>query len=265
MQGVVWCRGCSFTFGEGLQYFSNLPSVVIPDKHWFDYNDLTYSQVRFIQNNRYSKLLADKLNTVDVNSSTNGGTNEGIYNSLYTAYANYGGIKYKHNLGYKDEDYLPLEDIGLIVVQFTNIYRDALIFDGKRYPTMNEASSYENWGELFLTDGMTFEIYEKKVATYFGDKFKELFKKIEEIKPDIKIRVFSWENEIYDHLITDPYYKDKLVTFEHNGKTYNTLRNIIYSGAGLTIMDTLKPKCKLDQHMSLEGHKVIAESIFKTL
>ena len=35
--GVVWCRGCSFTFGEGLQFFSNLKSVDIPKQHMFDY------------------------------------------------------------------------------------------------------------------------------------------------------------------------------------------------------------------------------------
>ena len=77
MNGVVWCRGCSFSFGEGLQYFSNLPSVVIPKIHEFDYFELRHSQYRFIQNNRYSKLLADKLGTIDVNASGNGGTNTG--------------------------------------------------------------------------------------------------------------------------------------------------------------------------------------------
>ena len=86
MNGVVWCRGCSFSFGEGLQYFSNLPSVVIPKIHEFDYFELRHSQYRFIQNNRYSKLLADKLGTIDVNASANGGTNNDIYNALLELY-----------------------------------------------------------------------------------------------------------------------------------------------------------------------------------
>jgi hypothetical protein len=96
--GVIWCRGCSFTFGEGLQFFSNLKSVTIPKQHMFDYEQLTHAQYRFIQNNRYSKLLADLLGGIDVNSSKNGGSNDGIYKELRLLSINDKEIKIKDRI-----------------------------------------------------------------------------------------------------------------------------------------------------------------------
>jgi hypothetical protein len=116
-----------------------------------------------------------------------------------------------------------------------------------------------------LNDNLTFDEYTKLLCEETIRKFKDIFKTIEQKKPGIKIRVFSWENELDGYLRTDEYFKDKIITFKHNGKEYKTLRDIIYSKLKLTIQETFHPNCKDDQHMNLDGHRLIAESIFKTL
>jgi hypothetical protein len=263
--GAIWCRGCSFTFGEGLQFFSNLKSVDIPKYHMFDYEDLTHAQYRFIQNNRYSKILADLLDVVDVNSSKNGGTNNGIYNELNLLNINDTEIRIKDRVGYKRETYARLDEIDYIVIQFTNIYRDELLLNGKVYPQLNMVTSIDEYIKKYLTDDLTFDEYTKMLCEQTITNFKKLFKKIEGKNPNIKIRVFSWENELDEYLRNDEYFKDKTITFSYKDKEYKTLRDIIYGKLKLTIQETFHPMCRNDQHMNLEGHRLIAESIYKTL
>ena len=264
MNGVVWARGCSFTFGEGLQYFSNLPSVVIPKIHEFDYFELRHSQYRFIQNNRYSKLLADKLGTIDVNSSGNGGTNNEIYNSLLELYNTKNEAK-QDRMAYLNETFVPICDVDVIIIQFTNIFRDVIELDGVTYPLQNMAPTFDEYVEMFVKKNMTLEEFYYKASKQIVDKFKILFQKIEQEYPNIKIRVISWENEIDFVMRNDPYFNDKVVEFNYNGKTFKTLRDIIYSYSKLTIAEMFNRRCIGDQHMNLEGHKLIADSIFKTL
>jgi hypothetical protein len=263
--GAVWCRGCSFTFGEGLQFFSNLKSVTIPKQHMFDYEQLTHAQYRFIQNNRYSKLLADLLGGVDVNSSKNGGSNDGIYKELRLLSINDKEIKIKDRVGYNRETYTRLDEIDYIVIQFTNIYRDELLINSKVYPQLNMVTNIDEYIKTYLKDDLTFDDYTKILCEQTINKFKNVFKQIEQKKPNIKIRVFSWENELDEYLRLDEYFKDKIITFNYKDKEYKTLRDIVYSKSKLTIQETFHPNCRNDQHMNLEGHKLIAESIFKTL
>lgn len=264
MNGVVWCRGCSFSFGEGLQYFSNLPSVVIPKIHQFDYFELRHSQYRFIQNNRYSKLLADKLGTIDVNASSNGGTNNDIYNALLELYNTKNEAK-KDRMAYQSETFVPLCDVSLIVIQFTNIFRDVIKLDGLTYPLQNMAPTFDDYVEMFIKKNMTLEQFCERVAKQILDKFKVLLQQIEAANPTIKIRVISWENDIDSVMRNDEYYKDKIVTFDYKDNKFNTLRDIIYSYSKLTIAEMFTRKCIDDQHMNIEGHELIAESIYKTL
>lgn len=231
----------------------------------FDYEDLTHAQYRFIQNNRYSKILADLLGGVDVNTSKNGGTNNGIHNELQLLKVNDTEIKIKNRLGYKKETYVRLDEIDYIVIQFTNIYRDALLIDGRVYPQLNMVNSTHEYIKKYLTADFTFDDYTKMLCEQTVIKFKTIFKKIEEKNPNIKIRVFSWENELDEYLRNDEYFKDKTIIFNYKDKEYKTLRDIIYSKLKLTIQETFHPNCINDQHMNLEGHKLIAESIYKTL
>jgi hypothetical protein len=126
-------------------------------------------------------------------------------------------------------------------------------------------TNVDEYIKTYLKDDLTFDDYTKILCEQTINKFKNVFKKIEQKKPNIKIRVFSWENELDEYLRLDEYFKDKIITFNYKDKEYKTLRDIVYSKSKLTIQETFHPNCRNDQHMNLEGHKLIAESIFKTL
>lgn len=264
MNKAVWCKGCSFTFGEGLQYFLELPSVNIPSSHkWYE-EYLTHSQYKFIQNNRYSKLIADKLNTVDINSSQNGGGNESILNSLKSLLE----PKPLHDLKlpyYIDEHYIKLDDIGLIVIQFTDLFRDEISIDNILIPPARLSNSYDEFKQVVNKKGITFENFVEKLAYNTLNEFEIVLKKIEEINPNIIIRVFNWFGELDIPLRNSLYFKDKVLTFNINGVSYTNFKDIIYGKLGLTIEETFYPKCKNDQHFNLNGQKLIANTIYDSI
>jgi hypothetical protein len=74
----IFAVGCSFTWGESLQFFSGLDSVVwkeirpsFPDAE----KTLDNAQLNFIKENRWVAQLAKKLGVEYITQSKNGGTN----------------------------------------------------------------------------------------------------------------------------------------------------------------------------------------------
>lgn len=261
MKKAIWCRGCSFTFGEGLQYFSELPSVNIPDEQYWDSKYLTNAQYQFIRYNRYSKLLADKLNTIDINGSLNGGTNATIYNALKQLLS----PKYSNNTSpYLDEHYIELNEIGLIVIQFTDLFREHIKIDDILYEPASKYKDKFDWIET-VSKTITFETFVEKVAEKTIKQFEILLKEIQEKNPDVIIRVFNWFPETDNAIRNNEYFKDKLLKFEIDGKTYNNFKDMIYGKHGLTIEETFYPKCGHDQHFNLIGQKLITDTIYASI
>ena len=264
MNKAIWCRGCSFTFGEGLQYFSDFSTITIPmGQTWYE-EYLTHTQHRFIQNHRYSKLLANKLNTVDINGSENGGTNGKTLASLDKLLRPKDALNCKIRPTYLDEHYIELEELGLIVIQFTDLFREDVEINGKRF---NAASKYKNSNDWIneIAPIMDFDEFCYKVAESTVNKFEETLKKIEEKNPNIIVRVFNWFPEMDKPLRNNEYFKDKVLTFEINGVSYTNFKDMIYAKLGITVEETFYPKLKNDQHFNLEGHKIIADTIYASI
>jgi hypothetical protein len=204
------------------------------------------------------------LGTIDVNASGNGGTNNEIYNALLELYNTKNEPK-EDRRAYLTETFVPLCDVDIIVIQFTNIFRDVIVLDGVTYPLQNMSPNFDSYVDTFIKNNMTLEDFYNKASKQVVEKFKILFEKIEEKNPNVKIRVFSWEDEIDAIIRNDEYFKDKVIEFNYNGKTFKTLRDIIHSYEKLTIAEVFTRRCIGDQHMNLEGHTLIAESIYKTI
>jgi hypothetical protein len=265
MNKAIWCRGCSFTFGEGLQYFSDFSNITIPDgQTWYE-EYLTYTQHRYIQQHRYSKLLAEKLNTVDINGSENGGTNKGIYNSLKKLLEPKNKENCKILPYYIDEHYVDLEEIGLIVIQFTDLFRDHIEIDNIVFPPAGIFKDKFDFFDAVMANNITFEDFCEKVAEKTVNEFAELFKEIEKKAPNIIVRVFNWFPEMDKPLRTHEYFKDKVLTFEINNVSYTNFKEMIYAKVGITVEETFYPKLKNDQHFNLNGQKLIADTIYDSI
>lgn len=66
--------GCSFTWGQGLHYYSNLSTLILPEnENMYDEELVSYAHFKFIETVRYPRLVAQHFNTFELVQPFNGG------------------------------------------------------------------------------------------------------------------------------------------------------------------------------------------------
>ena len=71
MKGIMFA-GCSFTWGQGLEYYSDLnDKVFVQADGWPGITRI--SHLEHIKNNRFAKIVSTHFNTFDVSRYHNGG------------------------------------------------------------------------------------------------------------------------------------------------------------------------------------------------
>lgn len=111
--------GCSYTWGEGLYYYSDLESLPFSENHEFDYNKVTPAMMLYKDRYKYTNLVADYLNTWCWTNLGNGGTIQSITE------------EYMGN-DFSNRDKFNMEDFKLMIFQFTEYYRDFNGSDGDK-------------------------------------------------------------------------------------------------------------------------------------
>ena len=110
MSKGVFGLGCSYTWGEGLYYYSDLDNLPFKSEHHFNPDSITPAMELYKDNNKFIKLVADYLNTWWWTNRGNGGTN--MSNLTYAKEGFYTYDKFKRT------------DFKLMILQFTNYGRD---------------------------------------------------------------------------------------------------------------------------------------------
>ena len=258
MKGIVF-TGDSYCYGEGLQYFSELDTVVFPDVHTYDPNWITATQERFIEENRYAKLAAKKLNHLDLVYAKNGGQDLHIIGEL----------------NQKIPQIYKYSEISAVIVNLTNPLRDDFEFlhNGKLYKSVNINQSNRDNDETFLAlaqhveeiHGGDFSKFENVEYRKHLDKLKETFQKFEE--NGIVCRWINWLENGYEAFKDDEYLNSRLIEIEDRGVTFNSTRKWMVSNQRHFIRNHFKHinKCEHDDHISPEGHEVMANSIYNNL
>ena len=62
VKGIIFA-GCSFTWGQGLYYYSNLPTLKEPDPFCYDGNLVEQSHIKFMESVRFPRLVANHFKT----------------------------------------------------------------------------------------------------------------------------------------------------------------------------------------------------------
>lgn len=123
IKGIIFA-GCSFTWGEGLELYSNYSSVPYDyykkhQYHWPHVNEIggiKDSHIEWIKSNRYSRKVANHFNTFDLVWPENGGSFNTMKSHIENNLEKYG------------------EDISHIVVQLTEHTRDFKLKVGNHDP-----------------------------------------------------------------------------------------------------------------------------------
>jgi hypothetical protein len=209
MEKIVY-TGCSFTWGQGLE-LAYPPNY---GKDWVDRSRnwplLSEEQKEFIRQNRWTKLLSDKMGMEEVNVSRPGHSNG---ESL---------IKLKHWI---DEN--GLDGVKYIIFQITHEFRDFSFIEEQNEPLtgMELAELIEKklmegdgWNDLNRMQEImhklrnNFDLMEDRHLAFLT-KVTDWFYKIEKEHPNCKCYFINWVNESkinnYDYPHTLPLFDKK--------------------------------------------------------
>ena len=110
MSKGVFGFGCSYTWGEGLYFYSNLDGLPFKAIHEFDGKELRPPHLLYKDKHTFINLVAENYNTWSFAGGGNGGDN--IFS-----------FKQKINSTFFDTNFHN-SDIGLVIFQFTQIFRN---------------------------------------------------------------------------------------------------------------------------------------------
>jgi hypothetical protein len=221
--------GDSFTWGQGLEWEHMITNegasvdycnkLIPPD---FACERLPLHLQDYREKNRWSRLVSEHFNQqYDLARCGNGGSN-------------YDGFNFLENI----EHYIHLENLDLIVFQFTNSHR--FIFD-------DFEGTIE---ELFIKDVLYFENCMRIIKSKYGTEFRSKV-------PNIKFLTLSWLPEIAT-IIENRLGSEMVVKFNFDGEIYNSFEPFIHKITLHNKYEGLK-----DYHFTLEGHKLISKSVIE--
>lgn len=275
MKGIVFA-GCSFTWGQGLHYYSDLPYLkpLEENKPSFD-SDITTAHRKFIQSRRFAKIVASHFKTFEVVKLCNGGSDDDSLLFLDLLFSDKNGEPRTDWPEITNERYF-YGDIERIVFQFTQPIRSGFHFElngEKRRCLVAKKSFRDDYDDSsFLYKWL--ETNNIWYDEFYNSYKKQLFNRIKEKliyyeNLGIKTNVIIWTNE-YDNveeIQSDSWLQQRLVKLDFGNETYNTIHDLMENNKKLFIHHDVEnvPFVTYDFHPSLFCHEIIAKNIIKKI
>ena len=295
MKGLVFA-GCSFTWGQGLYFYSDLNHTPKFEDWVYDYSLMTDALIKFKDTIRFPRLVANHFNTFEVCKKTNGGSDVTSLMFLKKLFGKYEEPVNDHinvSTWLTEENYY-FDDIEYVIFQMTQPYRSGfkIIYKGKDYwvypnPTFNNVSmiheTLEDGSQHPMENGVddiffkwldennyTIQDYLDIHMNHFNNEVKNYLEHLEE--NGIKTKVLFWANEssvVFD----DDFYKDRHILLEHEGQIYKTISDlqnsckerffIAYDKQGFG--GEIPENALTDLHPSKYCHEVIAKNVINSI
>tara|TARA_R100001015_G_C4631206_1_gene193536 strand:- start:2065 stop:2766 length:702 start_codon:yes stop_codon:yes gene_type:complete len=231
---MILFLGCSFTWGAGLQFeylFENGYSIdeidkLMPPQTYLE--NLDYKADEYRKKHHFPNLVAKELNKpYTLGKIGNGGTNRNMTFVIDNI---------SQLMQYYDKQ--KIKPVEMVIVQFTEFMRD--VTDDWRLNQHEEDFEKNNNKEILKQIKEFDDVCKNKGLKWFG---------------------LSWHNDVGK--ILKKYYSDNFIPILQNNNEYVCFDDINYSNKNrLRLCDTLQIQ---DTHLSLEGHRLIANSILEKI
>ena len=254
-KGIIFA-GCSFTWGQGLHFYSESESLKYPVLgNSFQINHLTNYHLKFIESKRFPRLVSDSLKTVEFVNDRNGGQDKKTidywFNSIGT---------HIHS---------PFTDYSHLIFQFTEPIRSDFTFEleGTEYtvsPGHSGNINYVEFKKWLEVNEISFESWYRTHIEQIVSYVKEKLVHFE--TNGIETYVMSWPEEYLFYLKNDSFFSERLISFEYRYVKFESLESLLCIPEMKISTDQKNLKQKVyDDHPSLSCHQIIAESIIKKL
>lgn len=261
MRGILF-GGCSFTWGQGLYFYSDLPNLYNPKSIYiFEANKVTSAQIRFKNTLYYPRLVANHFNTFEVVKDSNGGSEDETFEFFKNIFEN------KKNIVSSDKsDRYTYDDFDYIIIQLSAILRNKFTFNinGKNFSTLFTAEN-DTILQYMKINNYTFEECYKQ---FLNQQFERLKNEIIFYEnKGIKIKIITWFDDLLENIEKDNLLKEKLITFNYDNKNFKTVLELGDSYSEMYIISDphFKDKKFNDYHPSKLFHEVIANGVIKSI
>ena len=273
--------GCSFTWGQGLWYYSGLDNPP-PDPNYGGAPFVNPVHLAFREKWRFPNIVADAFDTVAVVRDDNGGANDHTVEYWQNCFTRQDRVTFRNFHRHQQPITLqPLKysDISHFVFQFTQWGRSGIELDVNGEPVLVDVQTV--WGgdtrpdfrkEFFVwlkkniseeLEIDTFNKFQKFMVNRDLARVKEFLYTLE--KNNIKTYIISWPHEFAQALQEgyDDWMLERLITFNYNGRNHRCIEEMMRDEGNLRIEDDAEyfETPIRDQHPSLLCHKIIAENI----
>jgi hypothetical protein len=268
-KGMIFA-GCSFTWGQGLYYYSNMPSLKEPPPDHYRSQLVRWSHHKFQETIRYPRLVANHFNTFELTQDFNGGATHSIIKYWEEKFFQTGDFQKSIEDRAQNYDY---DDISHVFFQFTQWSRTELTIEhgGK---TIGPKQRYEIWQspehlstfiQWLNAQNITFDEFIHRSKKEEVARVRAFLEKFEQ--HGAKTAVLSWPEDMVEYITADPWLSERFIQLEHNGSTWSSIEKLMKVHQELTINSDFEyfedtPK---DHHPSKTCHRIMANAIIKYL
>lgn len=245
--------GCSFTFGHGLWHYTKEEGLPKNDKvvHNFEFPE----SIKFLEDNRFSRLVANHFGTENILKPFTAGCDEVSIQFIKEVFGiNTNGINWQ-------DTKLNYDEVSHLIFQTSFLDRCALYENGEKI------SIYDS-NVKWKSEGMVYEHligFWNDLKLFYYNEIRNLFEMLEE--KNIKCYMLAMNDDYYDLIQEDEFMKKRFIEIEYDGKKFNDFENLLTYDEKLRIVNDVNyfdipPK---DLHPSLQFQRVVADSIIKKL
>jgi len=267
-KGIIFA-GCSFTWGQGLYYYSNIPTLKEPAPDSYDVQLVTDAHKNFRKTLYYPRLVANHFDTFEVTLLQNGGSEVTSIDYLKVAFGLMGPIT-----NYITEKY-SFDEIEYLVFQTSQPQRNTYYYDYvNKDGSIDKNCEYRHFSPETHEKFFDYLLNQKQMDfdNWWNEHVKNWFNiiknnlKLYESK-GIKTIILCWEIDYLPLIKEDMWMLDRFVTFEYNNKTYDCIRTMMNENRHLHINSDyehfeIPPQ---DHHPTKECHRIIADAVIKKI
>lgn len=260
-KGIIFA-GCSFTWGQGLYYYSNLPTLR-EGTNSYKGELVTESQIEYMKTIRFPRLVSNHFNTFELVDPLNGGSHLSIIN-WWKGYLNI-----SRNVPRLSDNIVYFNEVSHIVFQLTQCHRcvslqlsdDTIIPYNEAYFPENR-KLFERW---MKNNNIDLDNYLDYYTSASLNSVKEFLMGLEE--KGLKCIIINWPKENVDFIKNDKWITERFLPIEYKDIKFYDMDTLLEKHPEMSVAGDFEnfeqpPK---DSHPSKKCHRVIADNIIKRI
>lgn len=272
-KGMIFA-GCSFTWGQGLYYYSNMQTLVEPPPNQYQVDLVKDTHIEYMKSIRFPRFVANHFNTYELCQPWNGGASYSIHDWWQRCFMDKNDPqKHRGNHPAIPSTY-NYEDVSHVFYQFTQWHRaqSHAILNVPHQLTHVDTMQHALFPQWLQDNNLTLDQYidqAKRKDIQDAREFLQTF-----ANKGIKVYVMSWPSDIPEYIEKDDWLKSRMIKFDYKGKTYPSIEHMMEDRNGEQM---LHPELTIyrdnaefeitphDMHPSKTCHTVIADNIIQHL